>query len=239
MLNYVINKDIKNKLQTVVNLNEDTNTIELYDTIIAEKYWDDQPGITANEFVNKLSTLKGDITVRINSRGGEVGNALAIYQRLREHNGTVNTIVDGYAYSSAGWIMLAGTNRTINTGGLVMVHNPAMFCEVTKESDFDEIKNQWMAHQTSIINIITDRTKLKQDVVKNMMEKTTFMTANEAIENGFCHSIQNSTNVFNMLKPEVRNAVPEEIKKSSLWNEIHEENILTDRILKAKLKALK
>lgn len=97
MKTYVLNYSSRENTATVVNV--DGNTIELYDYIISQRYYEEQPGITANEFLDALNTMKGDITVRINSRGGEVGNALSIYQRLREHNGTVKCIVDGYAYS--------------------------------------------------------------------------------------------------------------------------------------------
>ena len=207
MKTFVLNRNNQTNTETVVNV--DGNTIELYDYIISQRYYDDQPGVTANEFLNALNTMKGDITVRINSRGGEVGNALAIYQRLREHNGTVNCIVDGYAYSCASWILLAGDVRTINLGGLVMVHNPMMYPEINKESDFENIRNQWTAHRDAINSIITERTGLASDVVKTMMENTTFMTANQAIENNFCKSVQE---VILPMNPSVRNAMPEEVR---------------------------
>jgi len=209
MKTYVLNYSSRENTATVVNV--DGNTIELYDYIISQRYYEEQPGITANEFLDALNTMKGDITVRINSRGGEVGNALSIYQRLREHNGTVKCIVDGYAYSCASWILLAGDERTINIGGLVMVHNPMMYPEIRKESDFENIRNQWTAHRDAINAIITDRTGLPSDTVKNMMENETFMTANQAIENKFCNSIQE---IIRPVNSAVRNAMPEEVRNS-------------------------
>ncbi len=206
MQTYILNRDVKNNVQTVVNV--DGQTIELYDYILATRYYEEQAGVTANEFITALNSMKGDITVRINSRGGEVGNALAIYQRLREHAGEVHCVVDGYAYSCAAWVLLAGDKRTINTGGLVMVHNPMMFPEITKESDFDDVKNQWVAHRDAINNIITERTGLKSEVVKDMMDKTTFMTANQAITNNFCTALQEGTKA---LSSSVRNAMPKEV----------------------------
>jgi len=206
MQTYILNRDVKNNVQTVVNV--DGQTIELYDYILSERWYEEQAGVTANEFITALNSMKGDITVRINSRGGEVGNALAIYQRLREHAGEVHCVVDGYAYSCAAWVLLAGDKRTINTGGLVMVHNPMIFPMLNKESDFDNAKAQWTAHRDAINSIITERTGLKSEEVKNMMENETFMTANQAIANNFCTSIQDGTKA---ISSSVRNAMPKEV----------------------------
>ena len=233
MTTFVLNRDMKNKIETVVNV--DGNTIELYDYILAEKYYSDQAGVTANEFVNILNTMKGDITVRVNSRGGDVGTALTMYQRLKEYKDTVNVVVDGYAYSCAAWILLAGDNRTINTGGIVMIHNPAMYCSIEKEEDFSTLKNQWEAHRSAIVNIIKENTNLKEDKIKDMMSKTTFMTAQESITNGFCDSIQSDTKVF---KSTVKNAMPPEVK-NNFKEEKPEENFLHPEYNRAlKLRAL-
>lgn len=218
-MKYVLNRDVNNKCETVVNV--DGSTIELYDYILSERWYDEQPGITANEFIDALNTMKGDITVRINSRGGEVGNALTIYQRLLEHDGEVHCIVDGYAYSCASWILLAGTKRTINMGGMVMIHNPQMYVPITREEDFDNIRNQWTAHRDAIRSIITNRTGLADSDVKDMMDKETFLTANQAIEKGFCSAIQDtvksvSSSVRNAMPKEVLNSIPEAVDCSDL-----------------------
>lgn len=231
MNSFVLNRDLKNRINTVLNVDTDSNTIEIYDYIISEKYYEEQLGITANEFVNQLNKMNGRVTVRINSKGGEVGNALTIYQRLKDYK-NVDVIVDGYAYSSAAWIMLAGENRTINAGGLVMIHNPLMYVEISKLDDFDNIKNQWVAHQESIINIIVSNTTLKSDKVKSMMDATTFMTAKEAINNGFAHGIQSDNKVFNQATID---AMPSELNKSIFKPDYSREK---DRMLNLKAKRL-
>ena len=229
-MKFVLNRDVSNKVETVVNVNG--NTIELYDYILAERWYEDQAGVTANEFIDALNTMKGDITVRINSRGGEVGNALTIYQRLLEHDGEVHCIVDGYAYSCASWILLAGDKRTINMGGMVMVHNPQMFAPISREEDFDVVRNQWTAHRDAIRSIITNRTGLKDEDVKDMMDKETFMTANQAIEKGFCSGIQETIKPFSS---SVRNAMPVEV-----MNIFPEDcSDIYTRALQARAKALK
>ena len=80
--------------------------------------------------------------------------------------------------------------------------------EIVHLVDFDDVKNQWVAHRDAINNIITERTGLKSEVVKDMMDKTTFMTANQAIANNFCTALQEGTKA---LSSSVRNAMPKEV----------------------------
>ena len=176
------------KISTVMNV--EGNTLYIYDYIGQERWYEEDTTVTANDFVSQLRNISGDITVRINSKGGEVGNALAIYQQLSEHPGKVTCVVDGYAYSCASWILLAGEERYINVGGLVMVHNPSMYAVVDSDDAVEKIMPQWRAHRDAIVNIITNRTGLSNDKVSDMMKETTFMTSSEAIENNFCTALR-------------------------------------------------
>ena len=68
------------KISTVMNV--EGNTLYIYDYIGKERWYEEDTTVTANDFVSQLRSISGDIIVRINSKGGEVGNALAIYQQL-------------------------------------------------------------------------------------------------------------------------------------------------------------
>lgn len=209
-MSHCIVSNTVDKLADTTVMNMDGNTLYIYDYIASSKWGPDDTEVTAIEFVNQLAAMSGDITVRINSKGGEVGSALAIYQQLIEHNGVVNCIVDGYAYSCAAWIMLAGSIRTINTGGLVMIHNPAMYALIDSEESINKIAPQWRAHRDAINLIISSRTGLKPAKVTEMMNAETYMTSKQAVDNGFCTGIREAKATI----PATVNTLPEVTKSS-------------------------
>lgn len=177
-------------LQTTAAFNNDELCI--YDSIVSEKWNPEDPYVTPDEVINFLKDAPSELTVRINSSGGEVGAAMAMYNRLLEHKGTVNTIVDGYAFSSAGWLALAGSNRQICNGGLFMMHNPYMYEVIDSLASIDAAKNRWEAHRNAIVNIFTSRTSMKAEEVQNLMEATTYYGAQEAVDKGLFHSVRNA-----------------------------------------------
>jgi ATP-dependent protease ClpP protease subunit len=211
---------VDHTIETTLTVNE--GTIELYDNIVPWKYSPEDPSVTVDDITGMLNELDGDVTLRINSRGGEVGSALTIFNRVREYDkGKTTSIVDGYAFSSAGWIALACDERKICTGGIWMCHNPMMYPEVKSLSDIDKIRNQWEANYNSIVDILSTTTGLSEEVVKDMMENETFLSAKEAVEKGVFHSIHNNKadlKVLNMLPPanipEAFNIKPMEKPKS-------------------------
>lgn len=80
---------------------------------------------SAAKFVRDLQTVKAKtLNVRINSYGGSVSDALAIYNALRRHPANVNVAVDGVAVSAASLIAMAGERTTIAENGLLMIHGP-------------------------------------------------------------------------------------------------------------------
>ena len=177
-------------LQTTAAFNNDELCI--YDSIVSEKWNPEDPYVTPDEVINFLKDAPSELTVRINSSGGEVGAAMAMYNRLLEHKGTVNTIVDGYAFSSAGWLALAGSNRQICNGGLFMMHNPYMYEVIDSLASIDAAKNRWEAHRNAIVNIFTSRTSMGAEEVQNLMQATTYYGAQEAVDKGLFHSVRNA-----------------------------------------------
>lgn len=167
------------------------NELLIYDYILPQKYYDGDTSVTPSDVLNFLKDAPAELTVRINSNGGEVGSALAIYNQLLEHRGTVTTIVDGYAFSSAGWLALAGSNRQICNGGLFMMHNPYMYEKIDSQASAENAAKRWTAHRDSIKNIFTSRTPLKEEEVIDMLDKETYLSASEAVSKGLFHSVRN------------------------------------------------
>jgi ATP-dependent Clp protease protease subunit len=212
-------------------LNVSGSEIEIYDFIVPWKYDADDPGVATTDVTNALKEAEGDVTVRINSRGGEVGTALAIYNRLREHPGVVTTVVDGYAFSSAGWIAQAGEVRNIATGGIFMIHNPQMYPEIRSLSDIEGVKNQWEAHQKSIVDIFTERTSVSADDVMNLMEKETFLSAEDAVTAGFFDNIHKGKANLEALNYAPPSTLPDSFKSHipQVQNEIPMEDLKSQR----------
>ncbi|MGH8580165.1 MAG: head maturation protease, ClpP-related, partial [Gammaproteobacteria bacterium] len=85
----------------------------------------DEDSITAREFVDALNALSVKrVTVRLNSYGGSVSDALAIYNAMRRHEAKVIVAIDGVAVSSASLIAMAGDEVEMAENGLLMIHAP-------------------------------------------------------------------------------------------------------------------
>lgn len=178
-------KDVstEHRLETVLNV--EGSTIELYDSIVPWKFDASDPQVTAKDITNALDAATGDITLRVNSRGGEVGTALTIYNRLKNYDkGTKTAIVDGYAFSAAGWIPLACENRHIATGGIFMAHNPMMYPAINSLDSLKKVEDQWKAYHKSIVSIFVENTTMTEDEVIEMMDKETFLSAEDAVKKG-------------------------------------------------------
>ena len=102
--------------------NEDGRTLYL-DGVIAEESWFDDE-ITPAAFRSELMAGDGEITVWINSPGGDCIAASQIYSMLMDYPGDVTVKIDGIAASAASVIAMAGTLVLMAAIGLMMVHNP-------------------------------------------------------------------------------------------------------------------
>lgn len=143
----------------------------------------------SQEFTRDIDAL-GDVTeidVHINSDGGEVAAATAIYNQLRAHKAKINTYVDGIAASAASLIFMAGDNRIMRPTSILMIHNPGMFAGGTSEklraaADYlDKLKEAVLTAY--------NRANISEKEISELMDKETWMTANDALEKGFATEI--------------------------------------------------
>lgn len=99
----------------------DDNSISVFD-VIGQDYWGE--GVTAKRIAGALRVMNGaDVTVNINSPGGDMFEGLAIYNLLREYQGKVTVKVLGIAASAASVIAMAGDDIQIGRGAFLMIHN--------------------------------------------------------------------------------------------------------------------
>ena len=100
-----------------------TRTLFLNGTIAEESWFDDD--ITPALFKEELLSGSGDITVWINSPGGDCVAAAQIYNMLMDYKGNVTVKIDGIAASAASVIAMAGTKVMVSPVSMLMIHNPA------------------------------------------------------------------------------------------------------------------
>lgn len=163
------------------------NRVLYLDGVIAEESWFDDD-ITPAAFRHELLSAEGDITIWLNSPGGDCVAASQIYAMLMDYKGNVTIKIDGIAASAASVVAMAGTTVLMVPTALMMVHNPLTIAigdseEMKKAIGMlDEVKE-------SIINAYEIRTGMSRTKLSHLMDAETWMSANKAIELGFADGI--------------------------------------------------
>ncbi|HBX07019.1 MAG TPA: peptidase S14 [Leclercia adecarboxylata] len=162
------------------------NSISVFDVIGAD-YWGD--GVTASRIAGALRSLNGaDITVNINSPGGDMFEGLAIYNLLREYEGKVTVKVLGLAASAASIIAMAGDEVQIGRGAFLMIHN-CWLLAMGNRHDFAELAKSLEPFDTAMADIYASRSGLDMDAVLKLMDAESYIGGSEAVEKGFADSL--------------------------------------------------
>jgi ATP-dependent protease ClpP protease subunit len=153
-------------------------------------------GYIGGEFLDAASIVSllpdsGPVEVAINSAGGEVSEATAIYNRLRDHDGEVTVYVDGLAASAASLIAMAGDRVVMRTGSVMMVHEPWMMA-VGSAGGFRRLADELDIHTDAMLEIYAAKTKLPANQIRALLEDETWMTASAAVELGFADEKQDN-----------------------------------------------
>ena len=165
---------------------DEERTLYLNGVISEETWWGDE--VTPKMFKDELLADTGDITVWINSPGGDVFAAAQIYNMLMEYTGKVNVKIDGLAASAASVIAMAGGDVYMSPVSMLMIHNPSTIAIGDSEEMLrakallDEVKE-------SIINAYELKTGLSRTKLSHLMDAESWMNANKAIELGFADKI--------------------------------------------------
>lgn len=164
----------------------ETRTLYFDGAIAQESWYDDD--ITPALFKAELTNGSGDITVYINSPGGDCIAASQIYTMLNDYNGSITIKIDGIAASAASVIAMAGTQILMSPTSLMMIHNPfTVAMGDTEEMQraiamLDEVKE-------SIINAYEMKTGMSRSKISHLMDAETWLNANKAVEMGFADGI--------------------------------------------------
>lgn len=165
---------------------DEGRTLYLNGVISKETWWGDE--VTPKMFKDELLAGTGDITVWINSPGGDVFAAAQIYNMLMDYTGKVTVKIDGLAASAASVIAMAGGDVYMSPVSMIMIHNPSTIAIGDSEEMLrakallDEVKE-------SIINAYELKTGLSRIKLSHLMDAESWMNANKAIELGFADKI--------------------------------------------------
>lgn len=160
----------------------DDNSISVFDVIGADWYGD---GVTASRIAAALRSIGGaDVTVNINSPGGDMFEGLAIYNLLREYEGKVTVKVLGLAASAASIIAMAGDEVQIGRGAFLMIHNCWVYA-MGNRHDLQQIAADMVPFDKAMNDIYGARTGLDAATIDAMMDAETYIGGSNAVEKGF------------------------------------------------------
>lgn len=181
------------KFWQVKNEVNGNSEILLYGPIAGESsWWGDE--VTPRSFAEDLESLNGkDVTVRINSGGGDVFAAHAIHNQLVAYKGRVTVVIDGLAASAATIIAVAGDRIIMPSNALFMIHNPAIgLSDYYGAEELAQAVNALNAIKDSIVAAYRKRCKVSAEEIAAMMDAETWMGAAECLEKGFVDEINGS-----------------------------------------------
>jgi ATP-dependent Clp protease, protease subunit len=149
-----------------------------------------EEGTTAKQFDADLKAAGNvsRIRLRVNSGGGDVFQGIAIYNTLLQHPATVTAQVDGVAASIASVIICAASEISIASTGFLMVHNPATIA-AGDERDFRAMAETLSKVKTAMVTAYRRHTPLSTQKIAALLDDETWMTAQEAVDNGFAETV--------------------------------------------------
>ena len=172
--------------------NGDTAELQLFGTIQSEDGWWDDDCVTYRDFINELNGLgeKKTINVTIQSGGGDVFAANAIYTALVTNKARITGTVIGICASAATIILMACDDRTIAENAILMVHNPSVSLFGSYQTE-DLMKMVEVTEQVkkSIMTAYMSRLDKTEDEISQLMDEETWYVGQEAVDAGFCDSV--------------------------------------------------
>ena len=179
----------KNSASTVRVVARGTSRAEIYVYgVIGGDWFGD--GATASQFAKDLRAL-GDvkqIDLHIDSEGGSVQDAQAMYTLLVKHEAEITVHIDGWACSAATFLAMAGKKIYIGEGSMFMIHNARMMAWGEAE-DMDRAAALLRTTNQTILQKYVDRTGLEEKKVKDWMDAETWWTGKEAVAAGFADEL--------------------------------------------------
>lgn len=165
---------------------DETRTLRLEGPIDEESFWGDE--ITPQIFRDELNAGEGDVTVWINSPGGNVFAAAEIYTMLKDYKGSITVKIDAIAASAASVVAMAGDTVQMSPVAMLMIHDPSTVA-MGNTKDMEKAIEVLNEVKESIINAYASKSGLSHARIANLMSNETWMNAKKAVELGFADEV--------------------------------------------------
>ena len=165
---------------------DETRTLRLEGPIDEESFWGDE--ITPQMFRDELNAGEGDVTVWINSPGGNVFAAAEIYTMLKDYKGSITVKIEAIAASAASVVAMAGDTVQMSPVAMLMIHDPSTVA-MGNTKDMEKAIEVLNEVKESIINAYASKSGLSHARIANLMSNETWMNAKKAVELGFADEI--------------------------------------------------
>ena len=177
----------------------------LYGEISDASWYGDE--VTPKKFAEDLAACEGKaLTVRVNSPGGDVFAAQAIYSQLKAYAGKVTVRIDGICASAATVIACAGDTVVMPQNTIYMIHNPkSAMLGYFDAVQLAKVSDRLSAVKQTIVNVYMERVQhtLSEVQVKHKMDNEEWITADKAKEYGFVDEIGEEIPVENCWKDDI------------------------------------
>ncbi|MBD7946414.1 Clp protease ClpP [Psychrobacillus sp. Sa2BUA9] len=183
-------KEIPQKFNAVHDEEIKTSEITIYG-VIGASWWNES--FSANDIDEAIKAAgTNDIIINLNSPGGDAFDGIAIFNRLKRHEGKVTIHVDGWACSAASVIAMAADELIMELGSMFMYHEASNIVwgtktEMRKEADILEELEE------GIIDIYMTKTNLSREEVRANLDAETWISAKKAVEHGFADKAAGGT----------------------------------------------
>ena len=151
---------------------------------------------TANDLIKKLMYIDkkdlGEVTIYINSPGGEVMSGLAVYDYIKVMKSPVKTVCVGDAASMGAIIFLAGEKREMLPHSRILIHAPSyghLDVSGKKPHEIQRGVDSLNKVRETLAEIISEKTGKSLDEIYEITAEDQYFTADEAIEFGLANNI--------------------------------------------------
>lgn len=187
------------KAYNILDVGENDAEINMYGEVVDTRpidFWTGEPVggnfIMLDEFLRDLDGLKSkaNITIHINSVGGDLYGGISIYNRLKALPANITTINDGLAASAGSIIFQAGNTRRMNAGSNLMIHQAAGFLYGYYQSgDLKGVIKQLDAGNKAAVAVYAEASGREGAELKAMLDRETWLTGQEAVDAGLADEV--------------------------------------------------
>lgn len=172
---------------------EDERSISILDVITEDNPFGE--GVSAKKVNGILRNLgPGPVTVNINSPGGSLFEGLTIYNLLKQHEGEITVNVLGIAASAASVVAMAGDNIKVAKSGFLMIHN-CLNIAIGNRNDMRDLADTMETFDKAMAGVYADKCGMAEKDVHKMMDRETWLTGQESVEQGLANSLLSSDKI--------------------------------------------